>query len=159
MDLEDKKNTLLDEISKSEESLRNLQSKFGQGDDGISKYGPDGELYAMRKDCFPITTGKYTYEVCMFGKAYQREESAKSGGTDLGTWSKMEIDEATGDYVLRWTEGAKCWNGPKRSATVFATCGAETKLLSADEPNICEYEFRMESSIACDKAFGERNNL
>ena len=34
---------------------------------------------------------------------------------------------------------------PKRSATVFDTCGAETKLISAGEPNICEYESQMES--------------
>ena len=42
---------------------------------------------------------------------------------------------------------------PKRSATVFDTCGAETKLISAGEPNICEYESQMESYMRCDKKF------
>jgi hypothetical protein len=36
---------------------------------------------------------------------------------------------------------------------VFVTCGAETKMISADEPNVCEYEFKMESHIGCDDRY------
>ena len=95
----------------------------------------------------------------MFGKAYQREGTAKKGGTDLGKWKGNSISKETGARVWKWKDGAKCWNGPKRSATVFITCGAETKLISADEPNICEYEFRMESHIGCDDKFKAAHDL
>jgi protein kinase C substrate 80K-H len=86
----------------------------------------------------------------MFGRSYQRDGSGKKSGTDLGKWEGASIDETTGTRIWKWTGGQKCWNGPKRSATVLVTCGAETKIISADEPNICEYEFKMESYIGCD---------
>ena len=71
----------------------------------------------------------------------------------------MTYDEETGDRVMKWEGGAKCWNGPKRSATVFVTCGAMTRVLSADEPRTCEYEMRMESHIACDEGYRLRHGL
>lgn len=144
--------TIKNQIKQKRDDL-GLDENSGRTNNHNPKYGTNGELYALRDQCFSITSGKYNYEVCLFGRAYQREGSAKAGGTHLGNWNGSSVDDTTGTRVLKWKGGAKCWNGPNRSATVYVTCGSETKLLSADEPNICEYEFQMESYIACDNRY------
>lgn len=160
--LEERRTYLLDEIEELESKLSTLKESLTDTTTS-PKYGPSGILYSLRDSCFSHDAGKYTYEVCPFGKASQKESS--SSDTNLGQWAGMEMKEGDerGEYVLKWTGGAKCWNGPKRSATVYATCGGgedgETRLVSADEPNVCEYEFRMESPIACDDAFAARFGL
>jgi protein kinase C substrate 80K-H len=115
--------------------------------DTAPKYGVDGELYSMRDTCHTVESGKYEYEVCIFGKATQRDIGQKSGGTNLGSWKEMVVED--GRQTLKWDGGLKCWNGPVRSAEVSVTCGAETKLLTADEPETCKYAFTMESPLAC----------
>ncbi len=126
------------------------------GKDGVDM-GPNGELYSLANKCFDVEAGKYTYEVCVFGQAKQKEESG--GGTGLGKYTRMDRDEATGQRVLYWENGQKCWNGPHRSATVYLTCGSENKVLSADEPDTCRYVLQMESYIACDEEYKQRMGL
>ena len=77
----------------------------------------------------------------------------------MGKWNGVEFDEETGQRILKWTGGVKCWNGPQRSATAYVTCGAETKVLLADEPDTCRYVLQMESHIACDDTFKELHEL
>jgi protein kinase C substrate 80K-H len=110
--------------------------------------GENGELHSMADQCYSVLAGKYTYEVCVFGRASQKE--GKGGGTTLGNWRGIERDEESGDRVM------KC---PQRSATVFVTCGAEHKLLSADEPDTCRYVFEMESPIGCDDVYKAKMGL
>ncbi|CAJ1965675.1 unnamed protein product [Cylindrotheca closterium] len=126
----------------------------GKDGDGM---GPSGELYSMANECFSVDAGKYTYETCIFKEAKQKEGSG-GGGTGLGKWTGMELDE-NGTRVMKWENGQKCWNGPMRSATVYVTCGPETKLISADEPDTCCYVFEMESHIACDEAYKAKMGL
>jgi len=148
--LDKKKKTLLRKVSEIESEL---------GDEGGgSMYGPDGELYALRDVCLKIESGKYEYELCIFGGAKQRDHGQTSGGTNLGSWEKLENDEE-GRRTLRWGGGTKCWNGPQRSAEASVTCGAETKLLTADEPETCRYAFTMESPIGCDEQFKLKKSL
>jgi hypothetical protein len=153
-------NQLLDLDNKLKEyndEVRELEDSIG-GNDGM-EMGKEGELYAMKDQCFSLEAGKYEYEVCIFGSAKQRDIGQKSGGTDLGKWSRLEIDEESGQRTMLWENGAKCWNGPQRSATVHVTCGAETKVLTADEPDTCRYVFTMESPIGCDEHFGKQYGL
>jgi len=157
-DLEESSTAVEREIAEVHKSLLQLEKKLG-GNKAESKYGPKGELFAIRDECYEILAAKYTYEVCLFGEAFQREGSDKKGGTSLGKWDGMDVDNQTGNRVMKWRKGTKCWNGPERSITVFITCGSETKLLSADEPSMCEYEMTMESFIACDDDFRERHSL
>jgi protein kinase C substrate 80K-H len=140
------------EVEKLKKKVEKLKDDIGMDTKDKQKFGLNGELYSIRDECFELTAGKYTYEVCMFGRSYQKEGNNK-GGTDLGKWAGASLDQSTGTRVWKWTGGQKCWNGPKRSATVFVTCGAETKMISADEPNVCEYEFKMESHIGCDDRY------
>lgn len=144
-------------LKEARDRLSGLEHKIG-GEDG-QKYGPDGELYGLTDSCHKVESGKYEYELCIFGKATQRDKGQKGGGTNLGKWAEMTKDESTGEIVLKWDKGTKCWNGPQRSSTVYVTCGAETKVLTADEPRTCEYEMKMESHIACDEKFRELHGL
>lgn len=141
--LDNSKKSLLSTISK-------LESETGSGGNS-PKFGVDGELYIIRDTCHTVESGKYEYEVCIFGKATQRDAGQKSGGTNLGSWDKVERYD--GGRRLKWSGGTKCWNGPARSAEVVVTCGSETKLLAADEPETCRYVFQMESPIGCDEAY------
>ena len=88
----------------------------------------------------------------MFGTAKQKDGKSN---TSLGKFDKFEYVERDGvsTRVLKWTNGQKCWNGPKRSATVEMTCGPETKLISANEPDTCRYVFEMECHLACDEGY------
>lgn len=47
--------------------------------------------------------------------------------------------------------GARCWNGPERSATVDLECGAENEVIMVTEPSKCEYFLKMRSPAVCTK--------
>lgn len=142
-------------LSSSKRELEKFEAEIGNSD--ALKYGIDGELFTMRDTCHKFESGKYEYELCIFGKATQRDIGQKSGGTSLGSWDKVLSEN--GQRTLRWDRGTKCWNGPQRSADVLVTCGRTTKVLSADEPETCRYVFTMESPIACDEQFKMNNSL
>ncbi len=57
---------------------------------------------------------KYTYSVCPFKDAFQKEGSSK---TSLGTWAGL-TDDST---VMKFSNGQACWQGPARSMTVGHT--------------------------------------
>eukprot|EP00536_Pseudo-nitzschia_multiseries_P012445 jgi/Psemu1/326827/estExt_fgenesh1_pg.C_4770010 len=151
--LEDEKKTKETEQRELQKSINDIWKAIG-GVDGTD-LGRDGEIHAIANDCFEIAAGKYTYEMCLFGRAQQKEGSNKSG-TNLGDFKGIEyIDskdspDATSTRVLKWEGGAKCWNGPQRSATVYMKCGIDHKIISADEPDTCRYVFEMETYLACD---------
>ena len=149
-----------DELEKEQRTLKNrlkeLEEQMGGRDH--SKYGNQGELYSLRDTCHSVQAGKYIYEVCIFGRAAQKE-GEKSSGTSLGQWKGIKVDPETGDRIMEWTNGQKCWNGPNRSATVVVTCGAENKVLRAEEPDTCRYVLEMESYIACDEDYKQRHGL
>lgn len=150
-DLEERQRVLDVDKASLEGKLESLNDTIGGRDDHDTF---KGELHALKDSCYTVTEGKYDYEVCIFGKAVQKAKGASSGsGTSLGRWKGMSIDDASGDRVMKWINGQKCWNGPERSATAIVRCGAETKLLSAEEPDTCSYLLEMESHIACDDAY------
>lgn len=148
-DLEEKRKSLSNRMKELEEEM---------GGRDHSKYGSEGELYSLRDTCHSVHEGKYIYEVCIFGRATQKEEDGASL-TQLGRWENIKIDPETGVRTMEWTKGTKCWNGPERSATVHLTCGAENKILWAEEPETCHYVLEMESYIACDDSFKQRHGL
>ena len=142
-------------LASSKRELKRLKDEVDGSND--SKYGIDGELFIMRDTCHKIESGKYEYEVCIFGKATQRDIGTNGRGTSLGSWDKVQMNN--GQRTLKWNNGDKCWNGPHRSAEVIVTCGGTTKILSGDEPETCRYVFEMESPIACDDQFKVNNAL
>ena len=61
---------------------------------------------------------------------------------------------------MRFAGGARCWNGPLRSANVILRCGAYGEMLSVSEPETCSYEIVATTPAACSEAdippiFGE----
>lgn len=151
------KESLENEKADAEQEIKQIQNVLGQNKDGSNKYGEDGELYSLRDACLEITAGKYVYELCLF-KSSKQKEGNQNHGTDLGKWSGSSLTD-DGQRVWSWENGAKCWNGPKRSAWAYLTCGAENKIISADEPETCKYVFEVESHIACDETYRIQNNL
>lgn len=154
--------TLEKEQDRLEKEKKNVEKKItdtwkeigGKDGDGM---GPNGELHSLANKCFDVEAGKYTYEVCVFGQAKQKDDSG--GGTGLGTFTRMDRDQETGQRMLLWENGQKCWNGPHRSATVYLTCGPDNKVLTADEPDTCRYVLQMESYIPCDDEYKQRMGL
>jgi protein kinase C substrate 80K-H len=153
----DREKQLGSELRQVQDEIQSLVDSIGYEEP--MKFGPDGELYALKDECYSHDTGKYVYEICLFGSAKQKEGKGGGSGTDLGRWAGATIDEETGRRVWRWENGQRCWNGPNRSATAYITCGAKNRVLSVEEPEICKYELQMESYIACDEAFRSMSNL
>lgn len=100
-------------------------------------YGPHEILRAVKSTRIGGKLDEYNYLLEFFGTIYQ-------DNVLIGQFERFE------NNALYYSNGAKCWNGPKRSAVVHLLCGAESKLLSVSEPEKCEYSFEMTSPIACD---------
>lgn len=152
--LEEKKTKLEKEKSDVSKAITDAWKEIGGKEP--TKMGRNGELHALSDKCFDVEAGKYTYELCIFGKAAQKEGKSS---TSLGQYANIEYNDETGERILRWQNGQKCWNGPARSATAYVACGAETKVISAHEPDTCQYVMHMESHIACDEALKARLGL
>ncbi|KNE68787.1 hypothetical protein AMAG_13428 [Allomyces macrogynus ATCC 38327] len=105
--------------------------------------GAEPAYGALVGQCFTMTTAEYTYELCPFRHAEQRN-SAGYGATRLGTWGKWTDD---GQWSL--TNGQYCWNGPDRSVKVALECGVADALVEIAEPNKCEYTMRFTTPAAC----------
>ena len=69
-----------------------------------------------RCNLVPPQVEKYTYEVCPFSKANQKEGHSS---TSLGSWQGLE-GEGEGALRMAFTNGQGCWQGPPRSMTVRA---------------------------------------
>lgn len=68
---------------------------------------------------------QYEYELQIFQRVKQFERGSSIGS--LGEWSHFD-----GDKQL-YTNGATCWQGPRRSTTVEFVCGDETEILDVQE--------------------------
>jgi len=156
-DLVETESDLADRKGELEKEIKDLKDSVGAEDP--EKFGPDGELHSLRDVCLSLDTGKYTYELCMFASAAQKDVGSGGRGTDLGKWIGHDREEETGMRVWKWGNGARCWKGPSRSATAYVTCGEETKVLNAEEPEMCVYEFDVKSPLACDDDYRIANDL
>ncbi|GBG34569.1 Glucosidase 2 subunit beta [Hondaea fermentalgiana] len=118
---------------------------------------PDPKFAALEGRCLSQNLMGYKYSLCLF-------KSAKQGTTSLGKfkgWSSSSgpvcvEDPVTGEMPLQgcaslsFADGAKCWNGPKRSVDVRFRCGIENEIISVDEPSTCAYAIVVETPFACE---------
>ncbi|CAH1243629.1 PRKCSH [Branchiostoma lanceolatum] len=124
--------------------IRQLEKQLG------TDFGAEAEYSSLDGQCFELETKEYKYKLCPFDKCSQ---SPKHGGseTTLGRWESWAGPEDNKYSAMKYTKGQNCWNGPDRSTEVRMTCGIENKLLSASEPNRCEYVFEFETPAMCAK--------
>ena len=52
---------------------------------------------------------------------------------------------------MLFDDGAKCWNGPKRSLAVTFLCGPEDGMTMVEEPETCTYTAEFTSPAACNE--------
>jgi len=115
--------------------------------------------------------------VCPYGDAHQRDKGNAYGGSRLGKWKRTadapsSVLEAAADYeaptvgsgvsggsqpqAFIFESGDYCSaTSQSRTATVVLTCGEDDKLLSVEEPSVCEYVFVMATPAACELAHGQ----
>jgi len=145
-------NTARNEHTKQEQLVKAKKSKLTvlrkTHDQDFGLHKEYFQLYSTNADdnCIELRTNEYIYKMCGYRKASQKPVN---GGmeTNLGTFE----DWVGNDYnKQRYSGGQKCWNGPDRSCNVIFSCGKENKLLEANEPQRCEYEFLIETPAACD---------
>lgn len=67
------------------------------------------------------------------------------------TWFLRTFSNWVGkDYNTQmYTGGTKCWNGPDRSVKLIMTCGTVNEIVSVNEPEKCEYVFKMQTPAVC----------
>lgn len=132
---------------------RDQYERFSGGDDNESIVGflsSNGQQH-----CVELNDHTYDYSVC-FGDDISE---AKQGHTSLGTFDRVELDEATGGLVIHFHDGAHCWNHGPRVAEVKVGCGPEDKILSVLEPSTCVYAIDMVSPQACTPAWKDLHLL
>ena len=61
----------------------------------------------------------------------------------IGNYKKYENGK------IYFDRGAKCWNGPQRSAIIEFECGKGPDLVSVSEPEKCSYKFIIKGEAWC----------
>lgn len=134
---------LTDKFVKANGRLHELQKQQTELQAKLANdYGLEEAFGALVDKCYEAQVDKYTYSVCPFKDAFQKEGSGK---TSLGTWAGL-TDDST---VMKFTNGQACWQGPPRSMTVSVRCGSTEKLLKVEEPSRCEYVATLLTPAAC----------
>ncbi|EUB55562.1 Glucosidase 2 subunit beta [Echinococcus granulosus] len=128
-------------------------------------YGPDKGFMMLTEPstgCLEVQNKEYIYSLCAFKEVRQRPRHHSTGGTLLGSWSgwvghpedsvhwSKEEKLAKLPYnEMLYDGGEQCWNGPSRSVKVKVVCGAQNRLMSAEEPSRCTYKMRLETPATC----------
>lgn len=137
------------ELEDAESRKRNFENRRNEVQKYLNVQLGDSEQFApLYHQCYEYTDREYTYKLCMFQKITQRN---KNGGheTSLGEWEKWDGGSGTQYSVMKYSNGEKCWNGPNRSTVVSLKCGVEEVILSAGEPNRCEYAMEFITPALC----------
>lgn len=147
--------SLVEAAKKARLEFRDVESRFFDVSKRVKDlentlgidYGADDAFLPLHGQCFELTDREYIYKLCPFDRASQRP---KDGGaeTSLGKWGRWAgVDNL---YTrMKYEGGATCWNGPARSVDVSLRCGLENEVLSASEPNRCEYAFEFRTPALC----------
>jgi len=163
----DKARKTYDDIDSSKKDIQNKITKLEQW--LKQDFGPEGEFATMHGKCYSTTVRQYTYEVCAYEKAEQKENNV---GTSLGTWDGwkdeaevgnlgFKVDQLAYNKVMKFHNGQSCWQGPQRSLTVRLKCAANVELSQVEEPNKCVYTAHLSTPAVCtsNQATYLRNNL
>lgn len=131
-----------DEVSDLERQVSEIRTSY------TTSHGPNDILRSLKDTCVSNDLGEYTYEFCFYGGVHQKSNK-DSSTVDLGKFDNVSYNEAQKSLVLNFENGARCWSGPIRRATITLKCGTEDKILQVTEPERCEYFIRGISPAAC----------
>ncbi|CAD7696861.1 unnamed protein product [Ostreobium quekettii] len=132
-----------EEVRKEEREMDRLSRELDEVKTKLDRdYGPENEFLYLAGNCYDAVENQYTYSICPFDKATQKEGSHS---TNLGRHRGFEDDYRK----LVFDKGQKCWQGPDRKMVLSLECGAEEKLVDVQEPSRCEYSARLQTSAAC----------
>jgi hypothetical protein len=125
--------------------------------------GLDGAYHGLQTTCLEIKSGVFTYEICPFAHATQKEPQ-KSTEIALGQWDSSASFTADRPHEMKFSGGALCGEKGKpdsveRSVTVAVQCGASNEIISEAEISMCQYTMVMHSPAACDAAALAEHNL
>uniref|UniRef100_A0A1X7TLQ0 Glucosidase 2 subunit beta n=1 Tax=Amphimedon queenslandica TaxID=400682 RepID=A0A1X7TLQ0_AMPQE len=138
------------DLEEAESRKRDIEGKRNERQKYLNiDFGDNQQFAPLYQQCYEFTDREYTYKLCMFDKVTQRN---KNGGSEtrLGEWDKWDGPPNTSVHsVMHYSNGEKCWNGPNRSTLVTLVCGVEEKVLSAGEPNKCEYAMEFSTPAFC----------
>ncbi|XP_064625398.1 glucosidase 2 subunit beta-like isoform X2 [Lineus longissimus] len=137
----DEVNNRVDEIKRELEGIEKLLK---------SDFGPKNQFYPLKGQCFEYTDREYIYKLCPYDRTSQRSKNG-GGETSLGSWGEWAGPENDKYIKQKYTGGQNCWNGPDRSVVVSFHCGLVNEVVSASEPNRCEYAFDFNTPASCDK--------
>ncbi|KAG6333511.1 hypothetical protein ID866_5574 [Astraeus odoratus] len=145
-------------LSDAEHSLKLSREELQTAHENISDifdpegFGVEGEWKKLDGLCLEKDTGEYTYEICLFDEARQKPNKGGSSYS-LGKFTSwnQHAEPGTPEYYTRqrYTQGARCWNGPQRSVELVLACGTENALLTVSEPEKCEYRITGTSPALC----------
>ncbi|XP_006816140.1 glucosidase 2 subunit beta-like [Saccoglossus kowalevskii] len=110
--------------------------------------GGDNEFYFLEGKCFEYHDKEYTYKFCPFEKVSQKKSGKE---TSLGKWKGWEGPEGNKYSKMKYDGGERCWNGPDRSTLVNLRCGIDNVVITAFEPNRCEYEMEFKTPALCNQ--------
>jgi len=99
----------------------------------------------LYEQCASIDLEKYIYEVCPFQHVTQKQGSSSTNLGSYVNFNKTPNDE----IVMKFDNGDKCWNGPRRSVNVKFECSEQTELTSIQEPSTCYYEIIYKTPLIC----------
>ncbi|KAI5963882.1 hypothetical protein KGF57_001157 [Candida theae] len=133
-------NELDHEVEKFEQELERLETKIQIiKEDLSSDYGPDDLLRAYDQTTFTKDLGGYNYRVNLL-------QGVSQDDIFIGKFKEYKENKVIYD------QGARCWNGPKRSATVEFACGEGPEIVSVSEPEKCHYYFTIQGESWCNEA-------
>ena len=135
-----------------------LEKNIMDGHEG--NFGPKGIFNGLSKKCVSATFQGYKYEVCPFRKVTQDNNIQLGKWHGFGDYVKDDTvakegsvpdDTSPFSMYLKWwfTGGQSCHVGPKRRTLVHLKCGPEMILESVVEPEICMYEMKIRTPVAC----------
>ncbi|KAK6456371.1 glucosidase II beta subunit-like-domain-containing protein [Scheffersomyces xylosifermentans] len=127
-----------EEIESLEKEIKSIESEISIYEEDLAKdYGAKDILRAVASKRVNGKIGEYSYSLGF-------TDSISQDGVLIGSFVEFK------DNKLIYKHGAKCWNGPSRSADVELICGPQNKLLTVSEPEKCEYLFELITPIVCE---------
>eukprot|EP00483_Globobulimina_turgida_P005088 UN05098 len=127
------------EVTRLEDELKDIEKVLEMD------FGEKNIYAALFDECYSTKISKYDYEFCAFGSAQQKEGHSS---TDLGSFKSFGYNDKM-ELIMSFDEGQKCWNGPKRSATVLFECDTDNEIINVNEPSTCRYSMTFHTPLAC----------